>query len=270
MISFKSKDYLYSSHTPKTQGFKMHLHNYYEFLYFISGDATYIIEDSEYQAHAGDLFITRPKELHSIVFYSNSHEYYRKFIQISPSFLSDSELELLHFINTRPNGQYNKISAELAKKYGLDRYFEQIEPYIINRVPESDLMVKSYIIQFLVSVNNVFKSDESTMSFRDSRNPKIEVIVKYINEHLNENILLDTLANMVYISKYHMCHIFKKEMGQSIKEYINVRRITKAKTLISNGADFTSVCFQCGFNDYSSFYKTFKKLTGMSPREFLK
>ncbi len=268
-ISFKRKDYLYSSSSPNIQKFKMHLHQYYEFLYFVDGDGTYMVEDTEYTAGPGDLFITRPQELHAIAFRSGSH-YARKFLQISPMFLAGLDIDLLKFINTRPLGEFNKIDKSIADKYGFYKYFTDIEHYVVNRVPESDLMIKTYTIQFLVSLNSAFSEIGVSTRLTKRSNPKIDCIVEYINANISEDISLDTLADIVYINKYYMCHMFKDNVGLSIKEYINTRRIAEAKKLLASGGDFTTICFKCGFNDYSTFYKTFKKFTGMSPRKFLK
>lgn len=268
-ISFKKKEYLYSSSSPNIEKFKMHLHQYYEFLYFVDGDGTYMVEDTEYSAGPGDLFITRPEELHAIAFRPGSH-YARKFVQISPSFLGDVDIDLLKFINTRPLGQFNKIEKKIADRYDFYKYFKSIEEYVVNRVPESDLMIRTYMIQFLVKLNSAFSEIGVSQSLVKRSNPKIERIIEYINENISEDISLDALAETVYINKYYMCHMFKDTVGLSVKEYVNTRRIAEAKKLLSAGGDFTSICFKCGFNDYSTFYKTFKKFTGMSPRKFLK
>lgn len=71
-ISYKQKEYLYSYFRSKPPELNLHLHKYYEFLYFISGDATYIVEDNLYKIHPGDILLTRPGELHTIFFQSES------------------------------------------------------------------------------------------------------------------------------------------------------------------------------------------------------
>ena len=65
-----------------------------------------------------------------------------------------------------------------------------------------------------------------------------------------------------------MCHTFKKQTGITIKEFMNTRKITKAKQMLSEGADIMGLCYECGFNDYSTFYKAFKKLTGKYRNRF--
>lgn len=267
-ISFRTNDYMYSYLEIPPPDLKIHLHNYYEFLYFKQGDASYMVEDQTYPITEGDIFITRPHELHTPVFHSQKR-YVRHFIQISPAFLSGLDIDLLYFINHRELGQYNRIPAEIVKQYDLAQYFSKVEYYIVHRLPESDLMIKTYMIQMLVTMNTIFKALKADAQIYKPSNDRITAIEKYISENLSSEISLDTLAEKFFINKYYMCHTFKEETGLTIKEYINTRRISKAKQLLNQGYNITDLCFSCGFNDYSTFYKTFKKFTGKSPRAFL-
>ena len=118
-----------------------------------------------------------------------------------------------------------------------------------------------------------------TLLMQESWNPDNSAISKkrmelvsvknYMDEHYVEKITLDDLEAQFFINKYYMCHTFKKQTGITIKEFMNTRKITKAKQMISEGADIMGLCYECGFNDYSTFYKAFKKLTGKSPKDFL-
>lgn len=263
MISHKQKEYLYSYTKGAPPQLQMHLHDYYEFLYFKSGDASYMVEDNIYEIMPGDIFITRPNELHSIVFHSDS-TYERDFMQISRDFLS--EFNLFEKIDSRPLGTCNRIPAVLAEKLGLYDYFERVAYYVIHRLPESDAMIKSYFIQFLVSIN---KALEGTSAGERRRGGRIDDIIDYLTKNISSDINLDYLSDRFYINKYYMCHSFKNRTGLTIKEFMNIRKITKAKQLLSSGADIMTLCYDCGFNDYSTFYKTFKKLTGKSPKVFL-
>ena len=61
-ISYKQKEYLYSYFRSKPPELNLHLHKYYEFLYFISGDATYIVEDNLYKIHPQAIFCLQDRE----------------------------------------------------------------------------------------------------------------------------------------------------------------------------------------------------------------
>ena len=93
-------------------------------------------------------------------------------------------------------------------------------------------------------------------------------ILNYIETHINENISLNTIADNFYVSKYHIAHIFKNQMGLSIHQYILKKRLSICKAAIVSGSNINTVFLECGFGDYSSFYRAFKKEFGISPKEF--
>ena len=64
-------------------------------------------------------------------------------------------------------------------------------------------------------------------------------------------------------------HKFKKETGYTLHNYILSKRLFKAKELIKSGTPITTASMQCGFNDYSSFLRSFKKTFNCSPRELI-
>lgn len=263
-ISYRQNEYLYSYAKDNPPELKMHMHYYYEFLYFKAGDASYLVENNIYSAESGDIFVTRPQELHTIAFHSDK-QYERDFIQISKDFISDFPV-LFETIDSNEPGNGNRIPKNIAANYNLYEYFDNVKHYIINRLPESDAMIKAYTIQFLVKLNSISDAD---MNINMQKKNCIDDIIEYLTYNISSDITLDFLANKFFVNKYHMCHTFKKRTGLTIKEFINIRKITKAKNLLCNGTDIMSLCYECGFNDYSTFYKTFKKLTGTSPKSFI-
>ncbi|MBE5908927.1 MAG: response regulator [Lachnospiraceae bacterium] len=92
----------------------------------------------------------------------------------------------------------------------------------------------------------------------------------YIQTNYREPLTLDATADYIGISKSYLSTLFKEEVGQGFSEYLNVYRIKKAKMLMSHEQDLHVVAFDCGFQDYSYFFKVFKKVTGMTPAEYKK
>lgn len=270
-ISFRHHDYLYSYAKQAPPQLNTHYHNYYEIIYILSGDLSYIVENASYKVSAGDMFITVPGELHTLSFSSDA-TYERYFLQISPSWLSTLEYNFTANLSARKRGQHNQIPAELVSKYSLGDFFDKIRYYIVNKLTESDIMIKSYIVQFLVTIMNIYRNEIHLLENTNESKAAavIKEIKKYISGHFLENLTLDDLADKFYLNKYYLCHTFKNETGITIKEFINTQRIAQAKKLLPKYQNINQLYEKCGFNDYSTFYKTFKRFTGISPKEFLK
>ena len=152
-------------------------------------------------------------------------------------------------------------------------FFKNIYPYLENKtelnLPENQAMVRCYIIQFLAKLNMLFKNEAKSF-YNTNENKAVVKIKNYINKNFINGISLDKLAEHMYMNKYYMCHMFKEETGLTIKEFVNTRRIAMAKQLLPKYKSVKDLYSACGFNDYSAFYKTFKRFTGVSPMEFLK
>lgn len=90
-------------------------------------------------------------------------------------------------------------------------------------------------------------------------------VTNYINQHLTENITLDTLCEHFYISKVHLNRIFSKAIGATVFEYIAYKRIGLARHLLESGVPAKEAAVQVGYHDYSTFFRAYKKITGHAP-----
>ena len=99
---------------------------------------------------------------------------------------------------------------------------------------------------------------------------RLQPVMAYIDSHLAEPITLDSIAQVCSLDKYYLSHLFKRETGSTIFQYILVKRIAMARELLSMGTSVAETCVQSGFGDYANFIRTFKKVTGNSPGHFKK
>lgn len=93
-------------------------------------------------------------------------------------------------------------------------------------------------------------------------------IIKYINEHLYENIKITDVADHFFLSTDYTAKIFKKHTNTPIGNYITIQRITKAKQLLRSGATVTETQIKTGYSSYEHFFRTFKKSVGVTPKEY--
>jgi AraC-like DNA-binding protein len=98
---------------------------------------------------------------------------------------------------------------------------------------------------------------------------KIQQAVRYINDNYRTDIRLDAVAKEAAMSPSHFSRIFRKVMGSSYQEYLNSRRIAKAKNLLrTSPRSITEIAVSLGFADSTGFGRIFKKLTGQTPSAF--
>jgi len=126
----------------------------------------------------------------------------------------------------------------------------------------------SYLAQVRIFLNRLALQQhrEDPVTAQDST---VYNVLGYINEHYNENLTLDDLANRFFISKYHLSREFQRLVGSSVHRYIVQKRLVMAKQMLSNGKPSSEVYQSCGFGDYSNFYRAFKAEYQISPKEYV-
>ena len=92
-----------------------------------------------------------------------------------------------------------------------------------------------------------------------------DAVLGYIEAHISQAISLDDIAAALFISKYHMSHVFKAENGISVGEAVLRRKVAHAEMLLASGVPAHRVSEMVGFNHYSAFFRIFKRITGCAP-----
>ena len=262
-IGIRGTDYLYShmSMEPQFKDFKLHTHKGYEIYIFLSGNAEYIIESKTFPMKPYDIFVTKNDELHQVKHLSYER-YERIVIEINDDFLAENDcISYGYVLQNRQSDTDNIISPNSSGKMRLIDCIGRTERYIKESYKFNDTIVKCSIIE-LMHIINTIKSD----SVKVKRNDNISSIINYINDNLSKDIKLDDIARYMYMSKYHICRVFKEHTGITIKKYITNKRIKLVQNLYADGISLTSACTNAGFSSYSSFYKAYFSETGKSPK----
>ena len=234
-------------------------HQNIEIFILISGEVNCRVEENSYTITDGDIVFIRPNEIHT--FNSNSCE--RIVLGISNSFFAENDCQAYaEMFYKSKNGMNNLIKSETAKKYNLINVIKRMEAYINeDTVPET--IVKGCLAEFFHMMKKAL--DESYPK-KDSADNLVDEIRLYINNNITSPLSLKTIANRFFISEQYLCRIFKKSMNITVHQYISAKRIKTFETLVKSGTGIQAACMKAGFNDYSSFYRAYKKHTGDSPR----
>lgn len=245
----------------------IHIHDCYEIYYSISGGKQFLIDNKIYDINPGDLFVINQFESHYVSQISKMiHE--RIVISIHPDFLksiSTDKTDLSYCFTNRKENFCHKIQ--------LDKKQQNRFIYFINKILStegfgSDMIEYSSFIELVTSLTKVFLDNKDSLLSHYKYNNQIQEIIHYINDNVLENITVKHLAEHFFLSESYICRIFKLSTGTTINKYIIARRISIAKSMLSNGFNINDVYAQCGFNDYSNFLKSFKKAVGVSPKKY--
>ena len=112
---------------------------------------------------------------------------------------------------------------------------------------------------------------ESKIENKDSqqKDRMIVSIKKYLQNHLQEDVSLNVLAQEFHLNAQYISQLFKSEIGVGFLTYLTNIRIEHAKKLLLSTDDAISdISDQCGYNDYRVFTKVFKKKEGITPSQF--
>lgn len=249
----------------------MHTHDYYEFYFYMEGDVEFEIDDRNQVLKSGDFVIVPPQTMHR-------------------AFVRDTTLPYRRFVFWI-SSDYARQTAERFPDFGymLDYLERDRHKHIFHNDPVSFNAVLSKTLQLLEEIHGDHFARSAAIEIRvedlllllcrtvhDRVNPSSrktslrlhEQVMAYIDENPEEDISLDSLASRFYVSKYHIAHTFKENLGISVHQYLLKKRLAACRDALLMNEKISEVCLSYGFKDYPSFYRAFRKEYGMSPKEY--
>lgn len=247
-----------------------HEHDEYEILYVIEGEVLYNVIDKQYTLLPGDMILIPKNTLHKIgnptrkskrIILSFSEEYIKHF--------SSQVTNLLEIFYKIKETNIHKISFNGTFKKAIENNLKEQSDLFISKNYGADLLFNTKIVQAMLMINNQFSTlKEDYISNQDDA--IISSIVKYVDDNIKHKILLDNIANYLSLSVSRVCHLFKEKTGLSIMQYINKKRLVMAKALLRKGESIDYAAIESGFQDYTSFFRSFKKEYSITPKTYIK
>ena len=247
--------YHHSADIPQKSKFHRHMHNDYEILFFVSGDADYIIEGSVYHLEERDLLFIPPRTFHYLI--PKSEARYERFV------LNFSKEDLP--TDVQPLLGDTAMVCHIPKDSSIERFF--IDWRGFKKAGREELLVAYLHCAFpsLLLFLDMLTSPEPIAPIR--KNNTLDTILRYIDTHPWEKISAASLSAQFYMSSSWIVHTFQRELGISLMQYVSKKRILYAQSRIKEGISPTEAAKECSYDSYVTFYRQYKRILLCSPHD---
>jgi AraC-like DNA-binding protein len=250
---------------PYFRTMEFHAHDFLELYYFLDGSVTYYIEDQVYDLCPGDLLIIPAGKMHRPVIANEHAAYERMVLWITPQYLQSID---------SPAGDLQK-NLQKVGEHGYCVPFRGDETVFVTALlkkllymQKNDTDPKFCAGAVELYLWTIFRSYGVIDTTHRNETQVIPQVIRYITEHFSEPLTLEDIAAEFFVSKSYLNRHFKAYTNSTVYAYIMALRLTHARRMLREGIPAVEAGRECGFSDYSTFYKAFKTQTGLSPQQF--
>ena len=241
-----------------------HYHEFCKLVMLISGKGYYTVDGQRYRLQPGDTVIVGSRSVHCPEIESSIYE--RIIIYISPEFLqkeSTGDCDLTDIFSGKYGHVLRPREAGSKKLFALAA---ELEGALSAEGYGREILSGTALLRLLVQIGRYqHREDIQNPQPVNPGNPRIQSMIRYMDENLSEDLDMDALAELFYVSKYHMMRQFRRETGLTVYHYLTQRRLIHARELIEKGMRATEACYRSGFRSYSSFTRSYMKYFGTTP-----
>lgn len=272
----QSGNYGYEAHHNFNETFEVtqyHCHDYFEFYIHLRGGEYMGVENRLYPLSPNQLFVLPPFSMHGLYCTKEMRNYERAYLNLAPEVL-----RVLGCGQIDPENLFRQHTAGKVCTYQLSDEDAGSFVSCIRKLRESQSRKIDPYERFgdyarMISLLNVICR---TMRLTDPvegevfGNSIIQEVLDYINNHYTQPIRIENLARSFGVSISWLSHEFVRFTNRSVYDYVLYRRVMLARQQILGDASLNDIAYQCGFNDYSNFLRSFTKIVGKSPSQYRK
>lgn len=244
----------------------MHIHNYHELYFLLSGKRRYFIGHTIYDVSAGDLVVIPKDELHRTSHIS-PQGYDRYLINFSDDYIAP----LRTAFGTESIDAFLKsgcIQLPTEKREEIKRIFASIEHEMLNQNTGAHIMIKGKLNELII---NAIRHGTPKMREREKTVDRIQKVAQYVSSNYQTPITLSEAAKMAYLEDAYFSKQFKKITGFCFAEYLTQVRMKAALLLLTQSTlSVSEIALECGFSGGNYFGDAFLRIFGMSPSKYRK
>lgn len=138
------------------------------------------------------------------------------------------------------------------------------------KLSDSSASITDKLLSILYFLDAIIKESKNSNDY--SLSPvdvkDLHCIISWTEENYKRHISIDEIADKFGYNKYYFCTKFKAATGTTYLTYVNTLRISYACSLLKNGYSVNETCIECGFENISYFIQLFKKMIGITPKNY--
>lgn len=264
---------------------QIHSHEYLQILYVNKGEITNEIDNNTEKLKAGELIILPPFIKHRNQYFIGSDVFTISFTAsfVDSSFTSPFQLfdkqnfalnYLQPFLDFQKRPQDIKtVTFEIDQTHHVKALIKGLHDSYLKLNSTSKLKIHSQLLTLLTMINSSVDSapSKSQAVTQQQAQNQVQSVIDYISQNSSRDLHIDELIEKTSISPAYFRRIFKDITGKSVVKYLTELRIYNAIQLIkSQKYNLTEISDRTGFNDKQNFYRSFKKIMGCSPSDFIK
>lgn len=256
----------------RNQEFEFHYHDFNKIIIFLSGKVTYLVEGKAYYLKPWDILLVNHHDIHKPIIDPGA-TYERIVLWLQNDFITsqqDCSCDLSRCFTTANEKRFNLIRLKHPLQAEIQTIIHALEDSLSDGGFGHEVLSQTYFLQLMVYLNRVFVSETcETDSSVSKYDRQIAEILTYINRNLAGDLSNEALAEHFFVSKYYLMHKFKEHTGYTLHGYVQQKRLLQAADLIKGGTPVLKAASLCGFLDYSTFLRAFRKFYGVSPKNFV-
>ncbi len=243
-----------------TDDYIIHCHSSFEIYYYIRGNVQYVVEGKQYNLTAHSVLLLPSNIFHGVKIV-DSTPYERYALHFTANAIHTAlDYQFLSIFKQHSDIFYDNLEEKNYTKY-FDDVLDCIDLQSDIKYECADIRLQNILSMFLCM------SRERSHISTQHTHTLLADILKYINSNISSDIKLYDLSRIFFVSQQHINATFKKHMGTTVVNYIIRKRMSIAHQLIMQGESAIYASQQVGISDYSSFYKSYKKIYGHSPSD---
>ena len=265
--------HFFSLQDQKELQIESHYHDFNKVIVFISGKATYYIEGTVYKLKPWDILLINRDTVHKPVV-DITAPYRRIVLWLRPAFLQkqrDTKSDLLTCFRLACQHKFNLLRMTPDRRLMIQSLLSQLDDACQHRDFGDDLLQKALLLQFIVHLNRMalkMKNGSVPVDGDIESDETIDRILQYIDTNIADDLSIEALAAAFFLSQYYLMRKFKQHTGYTIHQYVLQKRLIAANQYLRAGRSVMTACLESGFHDYANFARAFKKMYGLSPKNY--